>query len=78
MVILTITCDQKLRAQLPSWLLVSLAGADLLVGLLVMPLTMIYEIVGVWTFGKLNVNASMTELAGFRRPGRIEMQGGSE
>lgn len=52
MVVLTITCDEKLRAQLPSWLLVSLAMADLLVGLLVMPLTMVYEIIGEWTFGK--------------------------
>lgn len=58
MVVMTVCCDQKLRAQLPSWLLVSLACADLLVGLLVMPLTMIYEIVGAWTFGKpQNVNA---------------------
>lgn len=43
--------DQKLRSQRQNWLLVSLAIADLLVGALVMPLTTIYEIAGVWVIG---------------------------
>ncbi|KAI1717828.1 7 transmembrane receptor (rhodopsin family) domain-containing protein [Ditylenchus destructor] len=53
MVVLTVNNDQKLRSQRQNWLIVSLALADLLVGLLVMPLTMIYEIVGLWVLGNL-------------------------
>uniref|UniRef100_A0A183BKA7 G_PROTEIN_RECEP_F1_2 domain-containing protein n=1 Tax=Globodera pallida TaxID=36090 RepID=A0A183BKA7_GLOPA len=48
MVVLTVSNDAKMRGQRQNWLLVSLAMADLLVGLLVMPLTLTYEIVGVW------------------------------
>lgn len=55
MVVLTVNNDHKLRSQRQNWLIVSLAIADLLVGLLVMPLTMTYEIIGVWVLGKLFV-----------------------
>lgn len=41
MVVLTVNNDQKLRSQRQNWLIVSLALADLFVGLLIMPLTMI-------------------------------------
>ena len=50
--VLTVNNDHKLRSQRQNWLIVSLAIADLLVGLLVMPLTMTYEIIGVWVLGK--------------------------
>lgn len=53
MVIVVLSSDQKLRLQRHNWLIVSLAVADLLVGLLVMPLTMTYEIIGAWALGKL-------------------------
>lgn len=56
MVVLTVNNDQKLRTQRQNWLIVSLALADLLVGLLIMPLTMIYEIVGIWMFGNFDKN----------------------
>lgn len=56
MVVLTVNNDQKLCAQRQNWLIVSLALADLLVGLLIMPLTMIYEIVGIWMLGNLFFN----------------------
>lgn len=52
LVVLTVNNDHKLRSQRQNWLIVSLAIADLLVGLLVMPLTMTYEIIGVWVLGK--------------------------
>uniref|UniRef100_A0A9J2PCK4 G-protein coupled receptors family 1 profile domain-containing protein n=1 Tax=Ascaris lumbricoides TaxID=6252 RepID=A0A9J2PCK4_ASCLU len=48
LVVLTVHNDSKLRSQRQNWLIVSLAIADLLVGLLVMPLTMTYEITGIW------------------------------
>jgi hypothetical protein len=51
LVVLTVHNDNKLRNQRQNWLIVSLAVADMLVGLLVMPLTMAYEIIGVWVFG---------------------------
>ena len=50
--IVTVYRDRKLRAQRQNWLIVSLAVADLLVGLLVTPLTLIYEIIGEWKMGK--------------------------
>ena len=61
---MTVHQDRKLRAQRQNWLIVSLAIADLLVGLLVMPLTLIYEVIGEWKMGKernsflLTTNAS--------------------
>ncbi|TMS36600.1 hypothetical protein L596_003730 [Steinernema carpocapsae] len=51
LVVLTVNNDHKLRNQRQNWLIVSLAIADLLVGLLVMPLTMAYEIIGEWRLG---------------------------
>ncbi|PAV77658.1 hypothetical protein WR25_15643 [Diploscapter pachys] len=51
LVIVTVYRDRKLRAQRQNWLIVSLAVADLLVGLLVTPLTLIYEIIGEWKMG---------------------------
>jgi hypothetical protein len=51
LVVLTVHNDNKLRNQRQNWLIVSLAVADMLVGLLVMPLTMTYEIIGVWVLG---------------------------
>lgn len=51
LVVLTVYNDQKLRSQRQNWLIVSLAIADLLVGLLVMPLTTAYEIIGAWKLG---------------------------
>ncbi|CAD6190595.1 unnamed protein product [Caenorhabditis auriculariae] len=51
LVVVTVYRDRKLRMQRQNWLIVSLAVADLLVGLLVMPLTLIYEIVGEWRMG---------------------------
>uniref|UniRef100_A0A1I7XN57 G_PROTEIN_RECEP_F1_2 domain-containing protein n=1 Tax=Heterorhabditis bacteriophora TaxID=37862 RepID=A0A1I7XN57_HETBA len=51
LVVFTVYRDRKLRLQRQNWLIVSLALADLLVGLLVMPLTLIYEIVGEWKMG---------------------------
>ncbi|KAI6241720.1 Octopamine receptor [Aphelenchoides fujianensis] len=53
LVVLTVYYDHKLRSQRQNWLIVSLAVADLLVGLLVMPLTMTYEIIGVWVLGNI-------------------------
>ncbi|CAD5214836.1 unnamed protein product [Bursaphelenchus okinawaensis] len=53
LVVLTVNNDHKLRSQRQNWLIVSLAVADLLVGLLVMPLTMTYEIIGVWVLGDI-------------------------
>ncbi|KAF7639347.1 G_PROTEIN_RECEP_F1_2 domain-containing protein [Meloidogyne graminicola] len=53
MVVLTVKFDSKLRIQRQNWLIVSLAVADFLVGLLVMPLTLLYEIIGVWILGGL-------------------------
>ncbi|KAK0397016.1 hypothetical protein QR680_001943 [Steinernema hermaphroditum] len=53
LVVLTVNNDHKLRSQRQNWLIVSLAIADLLVGLLVMPLTMAYEIIGEWRLGNL-------------------------
>uniref|UniRef100_A0A7E4W8F5 G_PROTEIN_RECEP_F1_2 domain-containing protein n=1 Tax=Panagrellus redivivus TaxID=6233 RepID=A0A7E4W8F5_PANRE len=53
LVVLTVNNDHKLRSQRQNWLIVSLAIADLLVGLLVMPLTMTYEIYGVWILGDI-------------------------
>uniref|UniRef100_A0A0K0DR70 G_PROTEIN_RECEP_F1_2 domain-containing protein n=1 Tax=Angiostrongylus cantonensis TaxID=6313 RepID=A0A0K0DR70_ANGCA len=51
-VVLALYRDRKLRLQRQNWLIISLALADLFVGLLVMPLTLIYEIVGEWKMGK--------------------------
>jgi hypothetical protein len=53
LVVLTVHNDHKLRSQRQNWLIVSLAVADLLVGLLVMPLTMTYEIIGIWVLGDI-------------------------
>uniref|UniRef100_A0A8R1I0A4 G_PROTEIN_RECEP_F1_2 domain-containing protein n=1 Tax=Caenorhabditis japonica TaxID=281687 RepID=A0A8R1I0A4_CAEJA len=53
LVVVTVYRDRKLRMQRQNWLIVSLAVADMLVGLLVMPLTLIYEIVGEWTMGTI-------------------------
>ncbi|KHN77688.1 Octopamine receptor [Toxocara canis] len=53
LVVLTVHNDSKLRSQRQNWLIVSLAIADLLVGLLVMPLTMAYEIIGEWRLGNV-------------------------
>lgn len=53
MVVLTVKFDSKLRAQRQNWLIVSLAVADLLVGSLVMPLTLLYETIGVWVLGSV-------------------------
>uniref|UniRef100_A0A0N5C1E9 G_PROTEIN_RECEP_F1_2 domain-containing protein n=1 Tax=Strongyloides papillosus TaxID=174720 RepID=A0A0N5C1E9_STREA len=53
LVVLTVYNDQKLRSQRQNWLIVSLAIADLLVGLLVMPLTTAYEIIGAWKLGEI-------------------------
>ncbi|KIH68389.1 7 transmembrane receptor [Ancylostoma duodenale] len=51
LVVVTVYRDRKLRLQRQNWLIISLALADLLVGLLVMPLTLIYEIIGEWKMG---------------------------
>ncbi|CAB3410255.1 unnamed protein product [Caenorhabditis bovis] len=51
LVVVTVYRNRKLRMQRQNWLIVSLAVADMLVGLLVMPLTLTYEIVGEWTMG---------------------------
>ncbi|XGW33378.1 hypothetical protein V3C99_017650, partial [Haemonchus contortus] len=53
LVVVTVYCDRKLRLQRQNWLIISLALADLLVGLLVMPLTLIYEIIGEWKMGNV-------------------------
>uniref|UniRef100_A0AC35TLV7 G_PROTEIN_RECEP_F1_2 domain-containing protein n=1 Tax=Rhabditophanes sp. KR3021 TaxID=114890 RepID=A0AC35TLV7_9BILA len=53
LVVLTVYNDHKLRTQRQNWLIVSLAIADLLVGLIVMPLTTAYEIIGAWRFGEI-------------------------
>jgi hypothetical protein len=55
LVVVTVHGDRKLRAQRQNWLIVSLALADLLVGLLVMPLTLIYEVIGEWKLGNQDV-----------------------
>ncbi|CAJ0947263.1 unnamed protein product, partial [Mesorhabditis belari] len=52
-VVVTVYRDRKLRMQRQNWLIVSLAVADLLVGLLVMPLTLTYEVFGEWRMGML-------------------------
>ncbi|KAI6187740.1 Octopamine receptor [Aphelenchoides besseyi] len=53
LVVLTVHNDHKLRSQRQNWLIVSLAVADFLVGMLVMPLTMVSEIIGVWVLGNI-------------------------
>uniref|UniRef100_A0A0M3JZH7 G_PROTEIN_RECEP_F1_2 domain-containing protein n=1 Tax=Anisakis simplex TaxID=6269 RepID=A0A0M3JZH7_ANISI len=53
LVVLTVHNDAKLRTHRQNWLIVSLAIADLLVGLLVMPLTLTYEIIGEWKLGTI-------------------------
>lgn len=53
LVVLAVKNEPKLRRQRQNWLIVSLALADMLVGLLVMPLTLAYEIIGEWWFGAL-------------------------
>ncbi|EYB96635.1 hypothetical protein Y032_0148g2641 [Ancylostoma ceylanicum] len=53
LVVVTVYRDRKLRLQRQNWLIISLALADLLVGLLVMPLTLIYEIIGEWKMGNV-------------------------
>lgn len=53
LVVLAVLRDRRLKQQLQNWLIVSLAIADFLVGLLVTPLTLIYEILGVWQFGDI-------------------------
>ncbi|XP_023931792.1 alpha-2C adrenergic receptor-like [Lingula anatina] len=52
MVILAILTDNQLRSIQNSFL-VSLAVADLLVGLLIMPLCLSYELMGYWYFGEV-------------------------
>ncbi|KJH41992.1 7 transmembrane receptor [Dictyocaulus viviparus] len=53
LVVFTVYHDRKLRLQRQNWLIISLALADLFVGLLVMPLTLIYEVVGEWKMGNV-------------------------
>lgn len=55
-VVVTVYRDRKLRMQRQNWLIVSLAVADLLVGLLVMPLTLTYEVFGEWRMGEPLLN----------------------
>ncbi|GMT07554.1 hypothetical protein PENTCL1PPCAC_29728 [Pristionchus entomophagus] len=52
LVVMTVYRDSKLRSQRQNWLIVSLACADLLVGLIVMPITLAYEIADTWILGK--------------------------
>ncbi|GMR60346.1 hypothetical protein PMAYCL1PPCAC_30541 [Pristionchus mayeri] len=52
LVVMTVYRDSKLRSQRQNWLIVSLACADLLVGLIVMPITLAYEIADRWILGK--------------------------
>lgn len=51
LVVMTVYRDSKLRSQRQNWLIVSLACADLLVGLIVMPITLAYEIADRWILG---------------------------
>ncbi len=52
LVIVCICVESKLRKHRQNILIASLACADLLVGLLVMPLTLLYELNGVWILGE--------------------------
>lgn len=51
LVITAVSRDRKLMRQRQNWLIISLASADLLVGLLVMPLTLAFEVIGEWIMG---------------------------
>lgn len=51
LVIVAVLRDSHLKRQPQNWLIVSLAAADLLVGLLIMPLTLTYELLDEWTLG---------------------------
>ncbi|PIO66491.1 hypothetical protein TELCIR_11796, partial [Teladorsagia circumcincta] len=61
LVVVTVYRDRKLRLQRQNWLIISLALADLLVGLLVMPLTLTYEIIGEWKMAKKVVELELIE-----------------
>lgn len=43
--------DSRLKRQVQNWLIVSVAAADLFVGLLIMPLTLTYELLDEWALG---------------------------
>jgi hypothetical protein len=51
LVIVCICVESQLRKHRQNILIASLACADLFVGLLVMPLTLLYELNGVWILG---------------------------
>ena len=52
LVIVAIAVDNSLK-QLQNWLIASLAASDLLLGLLIMPLSLANELMGYWVFGNV-------------------------
>lgn len=52
LVIVAVLWDKRLKSQLQNWLILSLAVADLLVGLLIMPITLAYELLDYWVLGE--------------------------
>lgn len=53
LVIVAIWLEPRLKRNRQNILIASLATADLLVGLLIMPLTLAYELIGKWIMGEL-------------------------
>lgn len=51
LVIFAVLRDDRLKNKMQNWLILSLSVADLLVGMVIMPLTLSYEILGRWTLG---------------------------
>ncbi|XP_019632066.1 PREDICTED: alpha-2B adrenergic receptor-like [Branchiostoma belcheri] len=52
LVCIAVVTERKLRHP-QNWFLVSLAASDLLVGTLIMPFALAYELLGTWTFGSV-------------------------
>ncbi|KAK2171968.1 hypothetical protein NP493_1009g00007 [Ridgeia piscesae] len=52
LVIVAIAVDNSLK-QLQNWLIASLAASDLLLGVLIMPLSLANELMGYWVFGNV-------------------------
>ena len=68
LVVASIYLDSRLKNNKQNLLIASLATADLLVGLLVMPLTLAYEIAGQWLMGMISSVDNMRQHYTFAGP----------